>query len=453
MSVPLKHRGDNLRVKKILTREGFTLFKSIPIIKMIAWTKLLLASILGSPLYILSKLIPKSDNIWVFGSTDGKFIDNSKYLYLYTKVHYPHIHTIWISKDIATSTQLRKKGINAYYEFSLLGMLYSMRAKYVFVSSHIPNDVNPYTIGNSKIVQLWHGVPLKVIEWDRFPRVKETLMYKLVKFFDKKIFSLFSYDYLLVPSIRLIEIFKRAFDIPEDSRLIIAGYPRNQAFLTPRAFKDQDKDEHITRIEKKISEYSAAIFYLPTFREAYEFNPFSKKYKFDKLMELLKEQNILLLIKPHPRDTNLIRYLKKLKNQEDHVLVLSPYIDIYPLLTKCSILITDYSSIFFDFMLTRKPIIFAAFDLDEYLSKDRGTYFEYTQIVPGPVTKDWVEVREHVEKYILTKTKTYVPKIDRILIKTLQLDQVFCKNASSKIIKQVIRHELNPKSQSVKQRE
>ena len=66
--------------------------------------------------------------------------------------------------------------------------------------------------------------------------------------------------------------------------------------------------------------------------------------------------------------------------------------DIYPLLRLTDVLITDYSSVFVDFLLLNKPIIFAPFDIDDYLTKDTMLCYDYNEITPGYKAKNWIDV-------------------------------------------------------------
>ena len=63
-------------------------------------------------------------------------------------------------------------------------------------------------------------------------------------------------------------------------------------------------------------------------------------------------------------------------------------------------MITDYSSVHFDFLLTKKPIIFAPFDKEKYLMDDREFYFDYDEVAPGPQAGNWTEILENIEKFI-----------------------------------------------------
>jgi len=74
--------------------------------------------------------------------------------------------------------------------------------------------------------------------------------------------------------------------------------------------------------------------------------------------------------------------------------------DIYTVLNKFDIMITDYSSVHFDFLLTQNPIIFAPFDKEKYLKNDREFYFNYNEVTPGPHANNWEEILEYIEKFI-----------------------------------------------------
>jgi CDP-glycerol glycerophosphotransferase (TagB/SpsB family) len=74
--------------------------------------------------------------------------------------------------------------------------------------------------------------------------------------------------------------------------------------------------------------------------------------------------------------------------------------DIYTIINNFDLLITDYSSIYIDFLLTKRPIIFAPFDLEEYTRNDRELYFNYNDVTPGPKCQNWDEVLVELKKFI-----------------------------------------------------
>lgn len=102
----------------------------------------------------------------------------------------------------------------------------------------------------------------------------------------------------------------------------------------------------------------------------------------EQLVPFLKENDVLFVAKLHPC---LMAPSGKLT---DNVFICDSQTDAYPLLTQTDVLITDYSSIYFDFLLTDKPMVFFAPDLDQYREKDRGMFFDYDEFTPGPKTSN-----------------------------------------------------------------
>ncbi len=106
----------------------------------------------------------------------------------------------------------------------------------------------------------------------------------------------------------------------------------------------------------------------------------------------LEKNNAILYIKPHGKINTQL-------SSSNRVIFLDWNYDIYEILKNCDILITDYSSVFIDFLLTEKPIIFAPFDFEDYI-KHREFYFDYYSYTPGPKTKNWNEVKYWIAKFI-----------------------------------------------------
>ena len=103
-------------------------------------------------------------------------------------------------------------------------------------------------------------------------------------------------------------------------------------------------------------------------------------------------------MKLHPKSKVNERFMEL---QSKYIKVINPEYDPYPLLKLIDVLITDYSSIYFDFMLTNKPIIFFPYDLEEYLMKSREMYFDYEEFTPG----NKVFIQEDLEKALLETDK------------------------------------------------
>lgn len=339
--------------------------------------KRLLLYIVNLPLYWIAKLVPKDENIWIFGAWFGeKYADNSRYLFEYVNENHPEIRAIWITKNINIINKLNKCGYEVYKTYSIKSILLGLRAKYsIFVQSN--NADNLLFLNNSKTknIQLWHGTPLKKIGFDD----------KLVKDSESKIkfiafpFLEAKYDLMISMSEKDRENFYTAF---KTSNIITTGYPRNDILFA------KNKNEEFT------------ITYLPTFRDSIgdKIDLFSD-YSFDihKWSEILSQNDIKLNIKMHPVNKPKDELLEKYKNIEN--INFMEEIDVAEVLPITDILITDYSSVFFDFLLTNRPIIFAPFDYEKYITKDRELYYDYDEVTPGPKCKNWDEVLNWIVKF------------------------------------------------------
>ena len=124
---------------------------------------------LGLAVYYLSFLFPRKRSIWAFGSGTG-YDGHSKYLLQYIIDHQPEIRGLWITQRKDEVEPLRKKGIEAYYSYGLKGIFYSLRAGTYIVTGSLA-DINFYTSGGAKQVQLWHGFGPKKCLWANIQQV------------------------------------------------------------------------------------------------------------------------------------------------------------------------------------------------------------------------------------------------------------------------------------------
>ena len=320
--------------------------------------------IINLPLYYISFFIPKNKNIWVFGAWFGeKYADNSKALFEFVNNNDKEIFAVWLTESKTVFNELNQKGLNVYYTYSLFGYYYSAIARYVFVSSGM-SDINRYAIARGCIIQLWHGTPLK-----RIDNVKknQSILYLLRNLVFP--YSNPKYNYVLSASDNNIKDYKIAFQTKD---VIIKGYPRNDLL-----FRENFSNEK-------------RVLYLPTFRDNTSFNVF-EKLDVALLQSFCIRMNINFYYKLHFADKNTSEISEfNISKVTDE--------DLYQLLSKTDILITDYSSVYFDFLLLDRPVIFTPFDFKDYISKDREMYYDYDKVTPGPRCENWNEVMNEIEK-------------------------------------------------------
>ncbi len=227
-----------------------------------------------------------------------------------------------------------------------------------------------YTPGRGQtVVNLWHGTPLKDIS-----------MYQEGVFKERDAFS-----YVISASVEVDTLMRKTFGCPEE-KILTLGYPRNDWLFTE---KDVFSPLGIDR-----GAFKKTVIWMPTFRKAASIGrsdsdrdfPIVTPEDMPGLNAALRDRGVLLIIKPHPAADALRLLPEKLSN----IMLLTngelaaAGLQTYELLGRCDLLITDYSSVYFDFLITGKPIIFAFDDLESY--RDRLGFFfdDPTSVMPGP---------------------------------------------------------------------
>ena len=203
---------------------------------MMKQIKKLFFGIVFYPLFIMSKLIPKSNNVWIFGAWYGnRYSDNTSYLFEYIHKEKLPVKAIWLSnKDIIIS-HLRSKGYKAFNKNSIFGFYYGCRAAVSFVNCGY-SDVNMYAIGKSLKIQLWHGIPLKKIKYDDkinenkphkpyYNRLKSALLF-IFPFLND------NWDFIISSSEDVSQRMASAFRV-DLAQIIETGYPRMDKILSP----------------------------------------------------------------------------------------------------------------------------------------------------------------------------------------------------------------------------
>ncbi len=342
------------------------------------------------PFWWLQLLVPRKKNIWIFGAWYGnRFSDNSKYLYLYVKRNHPNIKAVWLTKDSLIREKVIQEGGFSYLTNSFMACYYSLLAKNIIVSSG-KRDVNYLFINGAKKIQLWHGNPMKKIGLDDKNSNVHSLFQRRIVPIIFPFISEFNYDFVISNSGIFSEKMASAFNVSL-SRILETGCPRNDIFYC-------DKTDVFNNELRKKFKGCKIIYYLPTFRNHIEAKSLFNLEDFDKskINEFLEKENLVFVNKGHYVDNNLNGDIEDLNSR---IISLSDkkVSDINFMLKDADLLVTDYSGAYFDYLLTEKPLIFAAFDLEEYKSSSREIYFNYEEIVAGPIVKDWSELMKSLQ--------------------------------------------------------
>ena len=370
--------------------------------------KNLFENILCIPLFIFSKFISKDPKLWIFGAWFGhRFSDNPRYVFEYVNNQEADIRAVWLSRDKRVIKYLTSLGYEAYNLRSLKGFWLSCRASAVFVSSG-QWDVNLVGSFFAHKVQLWHGVPLKKIKADdknsRFNR--SGFFFHLFRFAWMKVFPFDSekWDVLITSGPEMTSRMDSAFKgfMSEKGKCIELGNPRADKILAP-------PDPAVLKPFKKISPVENIICYAPTFRGNSSTLNLFEGLNLRLLDDLLKKWNAQLLIKLHFYDRE--RMISDNFPERVHFVTDNELEDINPLLPHVDILITDYSSVFFDYLLLDRPILFSAFDLHSYISNERELYENYEEATPGKICLSWDNVIDELELILQGKDEFHHQRI------------------------------------------
>lgn len=323
---------------------------------------------------------PRDDDLWVFGARGGAaFADNSKYLFAHVCAAEPDVRAVWLTKDPAVARRLQAAGYEAYHAHSLRGTWVNGRAGVVVLSQRL-RDVNMPASAGATVVQLWHGAPLKTVGWDaELPSLPAPVRIAHAALAD-------AIDLLVVPGEPFQRPLASGLRLPQN-RMVTAGYPRHDGLLGRLDDPDPPGDE--TRaVVATMADREFVFCYLPTFRHG-DGEPLDANLDLAALDETLARVDAHLVVKAHPYDSIAV------PEDLDHVTGVPADVDVQPLLRASDALITDYSSVAFDYLLLDRPVVFYAYDRDAYRA-DRGFYFEYDAVTPGPVATDQTALHDAV---------------------------------------------------------
>lgn len=349
--------------------------------------------IVNLPFYSISNIIPKEKRLWLFGCRQGRaYAENPKYLFEYVTKNCPDIKAIWVTKNRDVYSALKKNKQHVCMAYSPKGYYLSMRSGATIISHYkrAISDYNDYATGNkTAIIQLWHGSPMKGIGLSRnapqqagLKRYGSLISKKAANLFFPFIKNRSSCHKMLSASPLVTEALKNSF-LLKDHNIILAGYPKNDLWLSRLKAKSLDAS---------ISTVSNVIF-MPTWRNNdwklfanYDFN-------LERLNCFCKKNSIIFNIKLHPYSVAMLANFIDEFHKYSNIRYCSVD-DIYEIIDSFDMLITDYSSIVFDFILSDRPIIYTPFDYEDYFKNDAGFLYGYSEICAGPIARNWVELEE-----------------------------------------------------------
>ncbi|MBE5957429.1 MAG: hypothetical protein E7254_01000 [Lachnospiraceae bacterium] len=328
------------------------------------------------------------ENLIFFEANLGKnYTGNPKYLYEYMINHdeYKNFKFVWAYPDVNTdkipgNPTIVERGSSDYF-------YYLAKAKYWVNNILFPVKEKRH---DTIYLQTWHGTPLKKLGFDIECEGPEKQAFgNLYK-------ESLNWDYFLTDNDYGEEKLVNAFRFKK--HVIKKGYPINDIYHV-----DELKNRAVEKLHKEypVTEKKQVILYAPTWRDlqgdyvrGYDFSlPFDVEELYQKFSD-----KYVILVKLHHLIADSLEIDEKYK---DFLINVSDKEDVMELLCVTDVLITDYSSVFYDFASAKKPILFYMYDLDEYINETRGLYVG-VETLPGPIIEDkssLVEAIENIQQY------------------------------------------------------
>ncbi len=335
--------------------------------------------LLRLPLYALGAIatlvVPRSPRLWVFGSGIGVG-EGALPLYRAARERLDDTRLVWLATTDAELAEARALGLDASLKSGWRGFALTLRAQVVVVT-HGFGDVNRFATRGGFVVQLWHGVPLKRLHLDSPAtlRISGIPDHRLVRGLVARAYRFAGHGIRLFPvaSELVAARISSAFGVPRD-RIVVTGDPRDDALVVPGP---------------PVLDAGGArtILYAPTWRDGDPDPATPTAEQWHVVASWLEARDAVLYVRAHPLGAGDYA-AGPARSDRVRMLGTDRVRDVNAVLPEIDVLLTDYSSIAFDFALLGRPIVFLAADLEQY-AKRRGLYDSYREFSGGQYATGW----------------------------------------------------------------
>ncbi len=333
---------------------------------------------------LLSILLKKQNVIVFFIDKDQAWGGNLRayFEYVYEKNSFK---LVVLNRGICSSQDIAKKYpraiVSETVDFSVLR--FALRAKF-FIITHGKKPLRGllHGIKGYKLVNLWHGIPIKAV--GNLQASYQGRTRKLDNTYNKSK----SFDLVCCSSMTDRAIMA-ACHLLHGDRLVVSGIPKTDWLMCSEQKLPKDYQNDLEKLENQLAGRKL-VFYTPTGRDNKEEDYFFESDEMIELVDALSERNCVLGFRYHGLPLQN-QFRKKHHAIIEQGKILDFGLDIYSesniILRKTALLICDYSSILVDYLLMNKPIVRFAYDLDDYV-KNRGLLYNYEKVLPGRIVKD-----------------------------------------------------------------
>lgn len=334
----------------------------------------------------------------------GEFEGNIKYLFLYLQqLQDRSWDCIFLTQKKHVYKDLKEAGLPVWLYPRLLTLLRLFWVSVIIVDGNEwARYLKYFFLYSSKKVQLWHGTGLKTVGLLK-PNILH--LHPLHRRLKKE--SIF-YDLLFLTSPFQVEKREQAFRY---GKLCLNGYPRNDILFPEgplQLSRSQLGCEHDTIVscQAAIKEGLSIVTYAPTWRRA---KTHLSQLNIQQINDFARENQCLFIIKLHYKQESSLHI-----NDYSHIIEYRRDGDIYPLLSLSHILITDYSSIYLDYLLLHRPIIFFPYDKERYISRERKLLLDYDMVTPGSQCFTQEELLDALYQHMVLGQDPYKKKREKL---------------------------------------
>ena len=356
------------------------------------------------------------------------FSDNSFATFIYATKHFKDYKNVWLVDNYASKEKYIKLTLNytktpnllIVNKKSFLGLFHYFTASIVFHTHGLYNFLG--LIPNQKKINLWHGMPIKNIGYLDNPNSKNVQVS----------------NYHSATSAFYQEVLSRAFGVTQ-KEILITGQTRND-FLFKNEFS-------IHKLFNDKSSYSKTILWMPTFRKSVvgdirvdgEINndkDFFKESSLIKINNLLENNNSICYVKLHPMDYRKVNSFKTYTNIRfiDNYSFIENGINMYYIFNSIDILLTDFSSIYIDFLLLNRQIGFVFSDYEAFKNSRGFLFSDPIKYMPGEIITTLKKLELFLNDVISSDKDNYVYERKKIRKKFHKYDNDFSKILFDKLM-------------------
>jgi len=371
---------------------------------------------------LLDRLIPAKTDYWAFSVHhlhDGIFIENQRAVYEYIIKNNKDIKPIIFTREVNNIKNFEIEDISTVISKikSIKGLMLFIRCKIIFVTHSISMDYSirwpngTFTIikinlKKHKIINLWHGIPIKKLLSLSNPVIKEHTDRVRYRRKEKRM-------YAGLISSSLIDSYSMAtmFYPIQYSNIWITGLPRTD-FLSRNI---NDLPLHLqkeNRFLEKLKGNKRLVVYAPTYRQT-KIVEDASYYQFtdSEIMlfkEVLKKNNAMLGIRLHyfNNDIKNCNILSYIDNETIYDIGQNKIDEISPIIRNLDLLITDYSSVYIDALFLNKPVIGFIYDFNNYREKEDGLLYNYAYAFPGPCVFNACDLAKAIDHELSSNAQT-----------------------------------------------